>query len=1012
MSQNRQLLVPVLLALMLFMGVRASGQLLYYATSSASQDSNSVQHVTPGDAANTSIFTATGSGGNKVSRCTAIALDTSLQKVFLVDAGNQELWSMNLDGSGLNLVKAGLTNTPTDLALDMVNQKIYYTTSSATQTNNTVQRMDYTGNNNTVLFTAGANGNNVSRCTALALDLKNSLIFFSDAGVNGLWSLNLSGSDLTLITSNLTAAPLDLALDVTNQFIYYATSSSGQNSNTVQKLNYAGNANTLLFTATGAAGNGVSRCTAIEFDPADSKLYLADAGANALWSLNSNGSGLSQVEPNLLPTPRRVRFIPPVAPPTTYTWNNPAGGNWNLAGNWSPATGVPGPSDTAIISDSGSYTVTVSDKEAVGTLTMSGTSGTQTLNISSGTLSINGPSTGNANAIVAVSGGTLNGIGSLTLAGPLDWSGGVIENVVQCNGGTLSGVDQLDGGQLINVGTLAWNGSIYAGDGSVISNTASGTMNLAWSGQTYFTFPYYGAPQTFYNAGQLNVSAGSGNTGYIADALTNSGTVTINSGTLSLSQTPNLANGTLNFGISNLANFGSIAVSGPANLGGTLTATFNDPTFAPAANDTWQVMTYGSLNGVFSKINLPVIAVWQTIAGSTSYTIKIVQLGSGYQPVIVQDLAQTNYALVGAPAFLSVQVEGSPPFTNQWYSEAGGITNALNNGDRGGRIAISTTSLNPSNAVLSLDISNAQTSDAGPYQVFVTNGFAPYSTASSVGGLVVELEPLFNVNGALWTLNGGATIQNNVLTLTDGQPGGEARSAFFNFPMYCQAFRVAFTYQSGQGTTTTRADGVTFCLQNTSAGTVAVGTGGGSLGYTGITNSLAIAIDQFNAQGYEYLTNGQDPATLGHYVQTTPAIDPTNGNPINVSIVYQTNVISLSLTDAVTLATFVTNFTVGPLPITGGPAFVGFTGGSGDLDSVQTISNFNFIPIPAMSATHNGANVLLSWPTGIGGYQLQSSTNLDTANWLLQPGPYNAVGQQYQLPLAPTGSMFYRLALP
>jgi hypothetical protein len=510
----------------------------------------------------------------------------------------------------------------------------------------------------------------------------------------------------------------------------------------------------------------------------------------------------------------------------------------------------------------------------------------------------------------------------------------------------------------------------------------------------------------------LNVSAGSGNTGYIADALTNSGTVTINSGTLSLSQTPNLANGTLNFGISNLANFGSIAVSGPANLGGTLTATFNDPTFAPAANDTWQVMTYGSLNGVFSKINLPVIAVWQTIAGSTSYTIKIVQLGSGYQPVIVQDLAQTNYALVGAPAFLSVQVEGSPPFTNQWYSEAGGITNALNNGDRGGRIAISTTSLNPSNAVLSLDISNAQTSDAGPYQVFVTNGFAPYSTASSVGGLVVELEPLFNVNGALWTLNGGATIQNNVLTLTDGQPGGEARSAFFNFPMYCQAFRVAFTYQSGQGTTTTRADGVTFCLQNTSAGTVAVGTGGGSLGYTGITNSLAIAIDQFNAQGYEYLTNGQDPATLGHYVQTTPAIDPTNGNPINVSIVYQTNVISLSLTDAVTLATFVTNFTVGPLPITGGPAFVGFTGGSGDLDSVQTISNFNFIPIPAMSATHNGANVLLSWPTGIGGYQLQSSTNLDTANWLLQPGPYNAVGQQYQLPLAPTGSMFYRLALP
>ena len=312
MTQNRQLRLPVLLALMLLSWMRASGQMLYYATSSAAQGSNSVEHVTPAGAANWSIFTATGAGGNNVSRCTAIALDASLQKLFLVDAGNQELWSMNLDGTGLSLVRANLTNTPTDLALDTVNQKIYYTTSSATPANNTIQRMDYTGNNNTVLFTAGASGNNVSRCTALALDSLNSRIIFSDAGVKGLWSVDLSGSGLTLVASNLTAVPLDLALDVTNQLIYYTTSSWGQNSNTVQRVNYAGTVNTLLFTATGGivnGGNGVSRCSAIEFDPVGSKLYLADAGANALWSLNPDGSGLSPVEAGLLPAPRRVRFI-------------------------------------------------------------------------------------------------------------------------------------------------------------------------------------------------------------------------------------------------------------------------------------------------------------------------------------------------------------------------------------------------------------------------------------------------------------------------------------------------------------------------------------------------------------------------------------------------------------------------------------------------------------------------------------------------------------------------------
>ena len=85
--------------------MRAQGQTLFVATSSATQGNNTVEHVTPAGTANASIFTATGTGGNNVSRCTAIALDTTLQKVFLVDAGNQKLWSMNLDGSGLSLVR-------------------------------------------------------------------------------------------------------------------------------------------------------------------------------------------------------------------------------------------------------------------------------------------------------------------------------------------------------------------------------------------------------------------------------------------------------------------------------------------------------------------------------------------------------------------------------------------------------------------------------------------------------------------------------------------------------------------------------------------------------------------------------------------------------------------------------------------------------------------------------------------------------------------------------------------
>jgi len=193
---------------------------------------------------------------------------------------------------------------------------------------------------------------------------------------------------------------------------------------------------------------------------------------------------------------------------------------------------VPGINDTAIISTNGTYTVTINNAQSVGTLTMSAVSGTQTLNLTSGgTLTNNGASMGNANAIFEVSGGTLTGTGSLALSGPLTWTAGTIKSAVQFNGGTFSGSDFLQGGQLINSGTLTWSSpTILDGVGSVISNASGATINLTGSGSTLQN--QYGTPQTFYNAGQFNVS-GSGAAIVIADDFVNSGTTTISAGTLS-----------------------------------------------------------------------------------------------------------------------------------------------------------------------------------------------------------------------------------------------------------------------------------------------------------------------------------------------------------------------------------------------------------------------------------------------------------------------------------------------
>jgi hypothetical protein len=297
---------------------------IYYATTSATLSLNTVDSVGTNGAGGATLLTATGPAANQVSRCTALAVDALNGKLFFLDGGSNALWSVNLDGSGLNLVKSGLTGAPTDLALDVIGQTVYFTTSSTLQSGNTVQSVGYAGNNATLLLTGtGVDGNGVQRCTAIAVDRGNGKIFVGDAGTRKVWGMSVGGGGLTALASTTNAYPLGLALDVTNQLVYFTASSAAQGSNLIQRVSYSGAGLTTCFTASG----GVQRCTGLDLDPAHGVLYFSDAGSKTLWRVSVSGGSATAVLSGLPAAARKVRWFS--GPPT---WLAPGVTGFEVAG--------------------------------------------------------------------------------------------------------------------------------------------------------------------------------------------------------------------------------------------------------------------------------------------------------------------------------------------------------------------------------------------------------------------------------------------------------------------------------------------------------------------------------------------------------------------------------------------------------------------------------------------------------------------------------------------------------
>ena len=96
----------------------------------------------------------------------------------------------------------------------------------------------------------------------------------------------------------------------------------------------------------------------------------------------------------------------------------------------------------------------------------------------------------------------------------------------------------------------------------------------------------------------------------------------------------------------------------------------------------------------------------------------------------------------------------------------------------------------------------------------------------------------------------GVSADNSTLTITTAA-NGEDTSAFYNTPVTYQNFDANFNYTD---VSTGGADGFAFVLQN--SGLNALGGGGGSIGYSGITPSFGVEFNVYNNSVTQASQNG------------------------------------------------------------------------------------------------------------------------------------------------------------
>ncbi|MBX7218564.1 MAG: IPT/TIG domain-containing protein [Blastocatellia bacterium] len=391
-----------------------------------------------------------------------------------------------------------------------------------------------------------------------------------------------------------------------------------------------------------------------------------------IWSTQKEFQARSETAPSQIPESRTqaapLQTQRNVQPRATIRWNNASGGSFNVATNWTPNQ-VPTNLDIAVIDLPGTYTVSVVATQALGGLVLGAATGTQTLSLQSGSLTLSGTSTIGSNGVLSLAGSIVSviGTGTVAVSGRVDWNagtigGGLVFDIASTGtvmvGGAL-GKSLANNVTFNNSGLFVFAGTTPLGVSTgapVFNNLTSGIFeiqnNLSLNGTCILN-----------NAGLLRKTSGTASTS-CNWTIVNSGVINIQTGQLDPLGGLTLNNGTnvMQLSWSN----GTVTVAGSASA--------------------QKLALMGGILSGSGVLNVGTVMTWAAGSIQSSLTINI---AAGADLIFTGSVTKT---LSGSPQFNNAGVttwdgfsgdilvsSGSPVFTNL----KGGIFDIRNNATLG-----------------------------------------------------------------------------------------------------------------------------------------------------------------------------------------------------------------------------------------------------------------------------------------------------------------------------------------